>query len=269
MRTLIYLDLDQNEQQDELFHIGETRKHKIYVEAWLREPAQASERAYKVCWTSPLPCSFPLISSQDFLPSLKTHLLARHRGEVIISDEPTYTEDQLRGVYLKNGLIYTHSLSSFDYTTYDVRRETDRVNIKNDHRDVMMHANDGTSEDGSRRHPFWYARVLGIFHADIYFDQATKPKRVDFLFVRWFGSDPEWEGGPAGRRLDRIGFVPENDPSGAFGFLNPARVIRACHLIPAFSLGKTTTLLGRSKFRDAEGLDWVNYYVSRCVSFIG
>jgi hypothetical protein len=194
-------------------------------------------------------------------------LLARHRQEVVISDEPeTYTDDQLRGVFLKNGLIYEHSEASFNYTTYDVRRETDRINLKFDHRDVMMHANDGPNEDGSRRHPFWYAHVLGIYHANVYFDRATAPKRIDFLFVRWFGQDPEWTSGPATRRLDRIGFVPEHDLSGAFGFLDPVRVIRACHLIPAFSLGKTTRLLGRSKFREAGGLDWINYYVSRCVA---
>ena len=77
------------------------------------------------------------------------------------------------------------------------------------------------------RHPFWYARVLGIYHANCYFglNSSTQPDRMEFLFVRWFGRDPDWQGGPGTCRLDQIGWVPEDDPSGAFGFLDPARVI--------------------------------------------
>jgi hypothetical protein len=115
------------------------------------------------------------------------------------------------------------------------------------------------------RHPFWYARVLGIYHANIYFGPSNQPERMDFLFVRWFGRDPDWQGGPGTCRLDQIGWVPESDPSGAFGFLNPACVIQACHLIPAFSYGKTAHLLSPSQARDFPTADWVNYYVSRYV----
>jgi hypothetical protein len=117
------------------------------------------------------------------------------------------------------------------------------------------------------RHPFWYARVLGIYHANVFFgpDFNAQPERVEFFFVWWFGRDPDWQGGPGTCRLDRIGWVPENDPSGTFGFLDPARVIRACHLIPAFCYGKMTHLLSASQARDSLTGDWVNHYVSRYV----
>ena len=64
--------------------------------------------------------------------------------------------------------------------------------------------------------------------------------------------------------MHRIGFVPyEGDAEGpAFGFIDPATVVRACHLIPAFSEEKTTALLPPSKFRDAAG-DYVNYFVNQ------
>ena len=118
-----------------------------------------------------------------------------------------------------------------------------------------------------RHHPFWYARVLGIYHANIFFgpDFSSKPERMEFFFVRWFGCDPDWQGGPNTCKLDRIGWVPENDSSGAFGFLNPACAIRACHLIPAFAYGKTVDLLPPSQARDFATANWVNYYVSRYV----
>ena len=64
-------------------------------------------------------------------------------------------------------------------------------------------------------------------------------------------------------KLDRIGYVCEDDPSGAFGFLDPALVVRACHLIPAFAYGRTTSLLGPSVARDSLTGDWESYYISR------
>ena len=160
-------------------------------------------------------------------------------------------------------MIYSHATARINYTTYDIKRDVDVINCNTGHRDVMLKACD----DIPTQHPFWYARVLGIYHANVYFGGPLKNRleRIDFFFVRWFGYDPDWKGGPATRRLDRIGWVPEHDASGAFGFLNPAYVVRACHLIPTFSEGKTTRLLASSKMWDSHSGDWVNYYVSRSV----
>jgi len=126
-----------------------------------------------------------------------------------------------------------------------------------------------TCDDTPTQHPFWYAQVLGIYHVNIYFGGSLKnqSERINFFFVQWFGHDPDWKGGPATCRLDRIGWVPEHDASGAFGFLNPACVLQACHLIPVFSEGKTISLLAPSKAWDLQSGDWVNYYVSRSVVF--
>ena len=90
----------------------------------------------------------------------------------------------------------------------------------------MVLANEDPS-DGTRAHPFWYARVLGVYHAKVLYGQTypQKKTRIEFLWVRWFGQDPEWTGGPSSLRLDRIGYVPQGDLSGAFGFLEPEKVI--------------------------------------------
>jgi hypothetical protein len=121
-------------------------------------------------------------------------------------------------------------------------------------------------EEGLVRHPYWYARLLGVFHVNVFPPGARSPRRVEFLWVRWFGRDPEWDSGPNHLRLDRIGYVPETDAE-AFGFLDPSLVLRACHLVPAFALGKTASLLARSAARDFHDGDWLNYYVMRWVSF--
>ena len=194
---------------------------------------------------------------------LLCHLLARHLQQVTVSDEPDYSNTELAGVHIKQNMIYSHATARINYTTYDIKRDFDTINCNTGRRDVMLKACD----DIPTQHPFWYARVLGIYHANVYFSGPLKnpSERIDFFFVRWFGHDPDWKGGPATRRLDRIGWVPEHDASGAFGFLNPAYVVRACHLIPAFSEGKTTSLLTPSKMWDSPSGDWVNYYVSRSV----
>lgn len=143
----------------------------------------------------------------------------------------------------------------------------------------MLAANDDPTAQTT--HPFWYARVLGVYHAEV--RDARKPflgwTQIEFLFVRWLGTEPGWKAGWSARRLDRVGFIPSTDP-GAFGFLDPARAIRGCHLIPAFSQGTTTQLLGpspmgrdRSVLRDEllkRGVgsphnDWDTFYVNRYV----
>jgi hypothetical protein len=121
-------------------------------------------------------------------------------------------------------------------------------------------------EDETNPHPYWYARVIGIFHV---FVQTRDPnthkfsdsKRFDVLHVRWFGRKL---GAPAGwkaKRLHQIGFLPALE---AFGFLDPAQVIRGVHLLPRFAGGRTPLYLGPSiirKLSDGDK-DWVSYYVN-------
>ena len=70
---------------------------------------------------------------------------------------------------------------------------------------------------------------------------------MDLLWVRWFGRELGYASGWDTRRLHRLGFIPHDQPD-AFGFLDPADVIRGIHLIPAFAHG-----------HDEE---WVYYYVN-------
>jgi hypothetical protein len=83
--------------------------------------------------------------------------------------------------------------------------------------------------------------------------------------VRSFGAEPGYKSGSRFSRLPKIGFVESSDHY-AFGFLDPAHVIRGCHLIPAFSEGRTSLLLPFTQ-SDARMLesdtndDWTNFYV--------
>ena len=71
--------------------------------------------------------------------------------------------------------------------TYDLRRDQDSVNPRT-HADIMVTAHE--DESANVPHPYWYARAIGIFHANVALQGGdTPPKRMDFLWVHWFGRD--------------------------------------------------------------------------------
>lgn len=201
---------------------------------------------------------------QDFVPRLKDHCIARLTNLELASEDLEYTNQDRDKLEIVNNTLYQHATAQFNFTTYDVQRERDVINTNTSKNDIIVASREDSVEG---RHPFWYARVLAVFHTRVSHEPTKNVcKRIDVLFVRWFGLDPEWESRHERCRLDRVGFVPfggdEDGP--AFGFLDPATVVRGCHMIPAFEEGRTTSLLPPSRFRDAAG-DYVNYYVNKCV----
>ncbi|KAF9522280.1 hypothetical protein CPB83DRAFT_744977, partial [Crepidotus variabilis] len=166
-------------------------------------------------------------------------------------------------VIIQDNCLFSHVTAQFNFTTYDVRRDQDTINTNNMRRDIMVPSFEDCEDEDSQWQPYWYARVLNIYHANIHFHGRPKAEKIELLWVRWFGKDPDSAGGPSILRLNRVGFVPASDAE-AFGFLDPALVLRACHLIPAFNSGRTLNLLGPSFARDVgpQG-DWEKYYVMR------
>ena len=95
--------------------------------------------------------------------------------------------------------------------------------------------------------PYWYARVLGIYHANIWAENLVVPgarniRCMDFLWVHWFGEVPDYHSGSCRARLPAIGFVDSTDKF-AFSFVDPANVVHGCHLILAFDTGQNADLL--------------------------
>ena len=208
-----------------------------------------------------------LTASQDFVPKLKNHLLSWLLNLDQDSNEDDFTDQDRSTIQIEENQIYATKVLHVKYTTYDVQRDQDSMNPCT-HCDIMVLSR----EDDANAHPYWYACVLGVFHAWVLHTGpwATNhaPQHLEFLWVHWFGTEPDYHAGLKVACLPKIGFQPDSDPE-AFGFLNPSLVICGCHLMPAFANWHTSVLLNAIRTLGClldETDDWVNYYVNMYVA---
>lgn len=164
---------------------------------------------------------------------------------------------------IKDDRIYSHKVIRFNYPTYDMRRAQDCVNPRT-HADIALLAQDDITDD----HPYWYARVIGIYHALVRYkgpqSKTREWRRVDFLWVRWYKRDGSYLSGFQHRRLPRLEFVGADDPDiDAFGFVDPTDVLRGAYILPCFVSGTTVDHLPSDSIarQDGEEEDYVYYYV--------
>ncbi|KAF8227209.1 hypothetical protein L208DRAFT_1297930 [Tricholoma matsutake] len=202
-------------------------------------------------------------AKKNFIPRLKDHLLSRVLHREFDGDEAQYTSQDRSTIRIIGDQIYSAKVLRVNYTTYDIRRDQDSMN-PHTHCDIMVHS----TETGPDAHKYWYARVLGVFHAKVMHSgpeaQNRSIQHMEFLWVQWFGMEPNYHWGFKTARLPKVGFVPDTDDA-TFGFLDPSLVIRGCHLIPCFASGRMPDLLSTSSLTAArqpdEVDDWANYYV--------
>ena len=197
-------------------------------------------------------CTCFMRPEQNFIPSLMEHLHYRLCGT-----QPDYDPDQFTELIIRNEAIYWYPLIRFNFTTYDVQRDQDIIHPTFNKKDIMVYCPGLDSP-----FPWRYARVHGIFHANVQTTSLPMPKKLFFLWVRWFTPiDTSFIPAQA-RSHPRVSFVPyqsnDNEP---FGFVDPEHVICGCHLIPAFELGRTSYLLPPSVTRDKAG-DWKAFCVN-------
>lgn len=206
---------------------------------------------------------------------LKGHLLARVQQSLKIkpgSEGLNLQKGQSQPLYFKGDRMYSHKIAQFNYTTYDVRREQDIVNPGTPRCNIMLlsgqHAIEPMQEGSSsasqdpQPHSYVYARVIGIYHANVVYTGPGMidytPNRMDFLWVRWY----DHQEGENATQLDQLSFPPITS-EGAFGFVDPANVVRGCHIIPRFSKGKRyPDGIGYSRLAH-DSHEWLSYYIGR------
>lgn len=262
---------------DAPYNIGKSQNHPVNITQYLQ--GHVGDPAVKVPPLFSNDC-YCLTSHQGFVPKLKEHILPRIKAllaeestlDLTVRDMPGCqpnlldSADDVNRVFIKSDRMYQHHLLRINYTTYDVRRSQDNINPGTSHRDIMMLANNAPDDEGLEKHPFCYARVLGIFHVNVIYTGTGMvdyvARRLDFLWVRWYRYSGAQSPGWKDYKLDMLNFPPvAHDDS--FGFVDPQDVIRGCHVLQAFKRGKSHAN-GISISRCAgDGADWRNYFVNR------
>lgn len=209
----------------------------------------------------------PSKCKKGFIPKLKDHILGRLIHSKYEGDTyGDFTDAERNSVRIQGDRMFRSRSMRINYTTYDIRRDSDTINPRT-YPDIMVKS----PETGPRAQPYWYARVIGIFHAMVSSShqevQNRSLRQMEFLWVRWFGMEQgQYRHGFHCANLPKIGFVESTDPYD-FTFLDPAQVIRGVHIIPAFSEGRTKDLLQATKsvariLNPEDEDDWVNFYVN-------
>ena len=205
--------------------------------------------------------------SKKFLPKLQDHLLGRLTGREFDADmHDEFTDLDRNSIRFLEGKFYSVQTCRIYYTSYDLQRQCDTINPCS-HPDIMVRS--PITEAGAE--PYWYARVIGIYHAKVWAEHPAIPggkiiKHMNFFWVRWFGEKLNYHSGFRRALLPKIGFVDSTDEY-AFSFVDPASVIRGCHLIPAFNAGRSTVSLPQPRsvarlLNPADEDDWLNFYVN-------
>lgn len=190
-------------------------------------------------------------------------------GEAAQLDDMTVdsTRADWENVLLKNDRIYKHKIMRIHYTTYDVRRGEDVVHTGSSQCNIMVLNPQFSIENMELQYPFWYARVLGVYHTNVIFigkgNADYQPHRLDFLWVRWY----HFNDAPSGwkrQRLDKLHFPPVTG-DGSFSFLNPDCVLRSAHIIPSFLGGKVYSNEKSTSPCAQNDTDWKVYTINRRV----
>jgi hypothetical protein len=245
------VNIDDTSMQQDLdvrYQLSNSRKEPVNIYTYIHE--NQNDPAFK-----------------GFIPKLKDHFLGCLLDRGYNGDTyGKFTEEERNTVCIAGKQIYHCKMICINYNTYDVRCDRDTINPWM-YPDIMVKS----PESGLHAQPFWYARVIGIFHTSVsscHPEVAEKSThQMDFLWVRWFGVEPgRYRHRFRFARLPKIGFVESTDKY-AFTFLDPTQVIRGSHLIPAFSEGQTSALLQATKsvarvLNPEEENDWVNFYVN-------
>lgn len=171
-------------------------------------------------------------------------------------------QENIEQIFIENDTLYEHPILNIKYTSYEVQQERDIIHVGYDRTGVLVYT-PTLAEHGNE--PWSYANILAVYHLTVRTTSNPSPQTLTLLWVRWMEHSTTTLAGLNSRNYTRVSFVPWSSVIGStFDFVDPSHVIRACHLIPAFSLGRTHDFLDPSVARDREG-DWRAFYANRFV----
>ena len=225
---------------------------------WMLE--QEDNPLFKVSIISVVVFRHSLTAPQDFVWNLKKHALSQLLNQ---GEEPT-REDINNTDIERDGKISLHKTLRVNYTTYDLQRHSDVINLRT-WPDIMI-----TSPEDNHAHPYQYGRLIDIFTVPIHYRGAKqvtnrlRRREIQVLWVCWFQPDPTYKDGFARHRLLRLEFVEPHNTTEWHGFILPSDVLRAVHTIPAFNRNLMDPQPCREESHAVHFLrdDWNYYYVN-------
>ncbi|TFK25468.1 hypothetical protein FA15DRAFT_655145 [Coprinopsis marcescibilis] len=258
------------------YYIGTSENHYHSLTEFARNGPHGEDPAIN---HHPLTSLFPELYVQTEVPFARSAANRTTRvsglGLPSYAGVPNYPEDWSR-VIVKDNQIFTHKIFQIKYLTYDLRRNEDLIHIETDNCNVMLQNPEFRSDSLTPVHPYRYAKVLGICHAN--FDlagiigprlpvgsdgKAVKEFTIEFLWVRWYTFQPA----VTAFHLDILKHAPISSPEST-GFVSPDEVLRTCHLIPRFTLGRSyPTGAGQSPLAQ-DSREWEAYYINRAARFV-
>ncbi|KAF6742787.1 hypothetical protein DFP72DRAFT_829608 [Ephemerocybe angulata] len=169
-------------------------------------------------------------------------------------------------VVLHDNSLYSHQLIRIKYTSYDIQREESVIHIGTPQCNVMLLNQAYSARSWDTEHPYVYAKVLGIFHANVLYvgtlsdgTRCLDSHRIDLLWVHWYNILQAGESRET-FQLDRLTLEPL-DSGSALDFLDPKDVIRGVHIVPRFSQGKNPPV-PKSRWVGKQD-SWKAYHISR------
>ncbi|TEB31567.1 hypothetical protein FA13DRAFT_1590707, partial [Coprinellus micaceus] len=202
---------------------------------------------------------------EDAIPKMKHHLLPRILHRLGYDSADDIAKCDWKNVSLEESRLFSHKLLRINYTTYDVRREQDVIHLDTPQCNVLLLNSAVRDPRGGPKHPYIYARVIGIFHANVsYIGQLPNgsfsytPHRIDFCWAHWYWFNEASEE----FALDRVSPYPLDRPE-ALSFFDPADILRAVHLIPQFSLKLMDKKVPVKSRWDSKHDLWNTYFINR------
>ncbi|KAG1812534.1 uncharacterized protein BJ212DRAFT_1276699 [Suillus subaureus] len=221
-------------------HIGATEKSPVHIGLYLI--SHKGDPAIK-----------------NFLVKLKDHLLEQ------IAVPGVGEENDTNKVIIKDNRMYCHNIARFNYTNYDVRRAQDVINPRTSHCNVMVLC--AANDVGHQGHKFVYGNMLGVYHVNVIYIGSGMvnytPLQMEFLWVCWYEPMAQvsaWET----LTLNQVRFLLMADQY-LFNFLDPANVLRGCHIIPCFEKDKRHPEGSGMSACAGDKDDWHAYFINQWV----
>ncbi|KIR51586.1 hypothetical protein I315_05809 [Cryptococcus gattii Ru294] len=186
---------------------------------------------------------------------LLSHVVRRLYPEHATSDDITASQRDM--ISIVDDKIFWHNTLRLFHTKYNMERTYDVINPNLKPIDVMLQ---GPVDDNQ---PFLFARVMRIFHIDVYKKRKAGLVTMDdvekhclpVIWVRWYETDGDWRNPLDANHMCQLKWMESLD---AYGFIDPSCILQACHLIPCFKNGT---------HQSSDGLQsWKSFYLSAFVN---